>query len=186
MMGLPANDELFTKAWIKNRIFEMVEKHKARVIDPIYDLVFIKDDNPKFFNAVLIIDGFNHYRLIDDGQSEDDPDIAKKHKIELLVADSDEEVAPDDEAAKKEAERLKRIEEEKPKEWACPICTVINSDINRSKCEMCDSPAPSMEDKIAAHLEKLNEERRQRGEVIEAPKADSQEDPLQLKRLKML
>ena len=51
---------------------------------------------------------------------------------------------------------------------------------------MCDSPAPSMEDKIAAHLEKLNEERRQRGEVIEAPKADSQEDPLQLKRLKML
>lgn len=61
LLNLPANDPTYTKVWIKNRIFELIEKHKARVLDPTSDVVFIKNiQNPDLFDAVIIIDGFSH------------------------------------------------------------------------------------------------------------------------------
>jgi hypothetical protein len=116
-------------------------------------------------NAVVILDGFSHMRLIDDGAKEDNEEMQRKHKIELLFADSEEEDTASDEKEKAaEAERKRREEEEKPKEWTC-ICTLINP-ISMKQCDCCGSDAPPMEQIVAEHLQRLNEERKQKGEVV--------------------
>ena len=116
-MGLPANDPVYSKRWINKRIFELLKKHKARVLEPVFDVTFVSNpDDPNTFNAVIVLDGFSHMRLLDDGEQDESEEMQKKHKIELLFIDSEDEDKGDEEA-KKEAERAKRAEEEKPKEW---------------------------------------------------------------------
>lgn len=129
LMGLPINDAVYTPRWIHQRIFELLKKHKARVLEPVFDVTFVADpDKPDCFNAVIVIDGFSHMRLIDDGQNEDSAEMQKKHFIELLFVDTDDEdPGKSDEKAKKEAERAKRAEEEKPKEYQCGACTLFNA-----------------------------------------------------------
>jgi len=70
-----------------------------------------------------------------------------------------------------------------PKEWACGACTCFNP-MGAKKCGICETPAPPMEDIIAEHKEKLNAERKQRGEVVVESKAEVV--PLHMKRLSML
>jgi len=183
LMGLPANDPVYTKKWIHTRIFELLKKHKARVLEPVFDVSFVAcQDDPAKFNAVIVLDGFSHMRLLDDGASEDSEEMKRKHKIDLLYADSEEEDAgKDEEEAKKEAERAKRAEEEKPKDWQCGVCTFIN-DLKGKQCMMCGSDAPSYEEIVAEHIAKLNVERKQKGEVVEVHETE----PLHIKRLKML
>ena len=119
LRGLPVDDPIYTKNWIRNRIFELIRKHKARVLQPAYDVTFVSNpSDPNFFNAVIILDGFSHMRLNDDGQGSSHSDeIRKKHKIDLLYVDSEEEEEVDPslalEEAKREADRKKREEEEK-------------------------------------------------------------------------
>ena len=100
LLGLPANDPVYTKAWIRDRILELVAKHRARILEPVHDITFVaSQDDPDTFNAVIVLDGFSHMRLTDDGENEDKEEIQRKHKIEMLFCDSDEE----DDAAKEEA-----------------------------------------------------------------------------------
>ena len=68
LRGLPVDDPIYTKSWIRNRIFELIRKHRARVLQPTYDVTFVSNpSDPNFFNAVIILDGFSHMRLTDDG-----------------------------------------------------------------------------------------------------------------------
>ena len=164
-MGLPANDPVYSKRWINKRIFELLKKHKARVLEPVFDVTFVSNpDDPNTFNAVIVLDGFSHMRLLDDGEQDESEEMQKKHKIELLFIDSEDEDKGDEEA-KKEAERAKRAEEEKPKEWQCSICTFFNP-ITSKRCSMCESDAPPMDQIVSEHIAKLNEERKQKGEVV--------------------
>lgn len=102
----------------------------------------------------------------------------------MLLADSDEEdTSKQEEEKKRAAEKAKRAEEEKPKEWSCMVCTVINP-IAIKQCDCCGSEAPPMEQIVAAHLEKLNEERKQKGE--EPTEVKAQKTSLHIKRLTML
>lgn len=102
-------------------------------------------EDPTTFNAVIVLDGFNHMRLVDDGENEDKEEMQRKHKIELLFVDSDEEdEAGKAEADKKEEERKKREEEEKPKEWSCVACTCFNP-VGEKRCGVCETEAPPME-----------------------------------------
>jgi hypothetical protein len=41
LLKLPANDPVFTRQWIYSRILELVKKHKARMLEPAYDVVFV-------------------------------------------------------------------------------------------------------------------------------------------------
>lgn len=169
LRGLPSDDPMYTKVWIRNKIFELLQKHKARVLEPAYDVTFVSDSvDPATFNAVIILDGFSHMRLADDGETSHSEETRKKHKIELLFVDSEDEGADanPEEEAKKEAERKKREEEEKVTEYSCFACTMINP-ISMSNCDCCGTAAPPMEEIKAAHLAKLNEERKARGEVVE-------------------
>jgi hypothetical protein len=54
-----------------------------------------------------------------------------------------------------------------------------------SNCDMCMTPAPPLEEIKAAHLAKLNEERKARGELVDAP-AKVEVESLHMKRLKLL
>jgi hypothetical protein len=110
LRGLPVDDPIYSKSWIRNRIFEVLKKHKARVLEPAYDVIFVSNPtDPAMLNAVIIIDGFSHMRLNDDGQSSHSEEIRKKHKIELLFVDSEEEDdSKAEDEAKLEVERKKR------------------------------------------------------------------------------
>lgn len=74
LMGLPANDPTYTKQWILNRIFELVKKHRARVLEPAYDVTFVKGEGDTM-DCVVVLDGFSHMRLLDDGENEDNEEV---------------------------------------------------------------------------------------------------------------
>jgi hypothetical protein len=57
--------------------------------------------------------------------------------------------------------------------------------ISNSNCDICQTPAPPLEEIKAAHLARLNEERKQRGEQVDVP-VKVELESLHMKRVKLL
>jgi rubrerythrin len=170
---IPRDDPQFTKSWIRQRVVELCKKHHARFLNPIQDIYFEEDEmevrncdgvleRKPSYKMVILIDGWDHLSPLPDMEEHckqqgrlfhDFKSVTSKEYrelVDLLDSDSDEEAdklkAEALERKRKEEEEQKKKEEElKPKEWACEICTFINS-MNEAGCGICgQGKRPSMD-----------------------------------------
>ena len=135
---IPKTSETYNKKWIFERLFELLVKHQAVVLNEKQDVQIIDDeDDAKFFSIMLFIDGFSHLREMDHEADEDD-DTSKM--LKLLHSDTDDE----DQGEKKDDKIEEEPEEEEPTEWQCPICTFLNP-TSCKNCTICGEGArPNM------------------------------------------
>jgi hypothetical protein len=86
---------------------------------------------------VVIIDGIDHMKLV--------PDSEKEMEGEA-VAERDRDSSDDENPV--DVPKPKKVEEEQPKIYNCPICTFENP-LSVPNCDMCGSERPPMEQILA-------------------------------------
>ena len=173
----------YSKKWIVERVFALLVKHQAIVLDADRDIKIVDDeeDPTNFVSIVVFIDGFSHLREMDHEADEDD-DTSKM--LKLLHSETDDEA--EDAEPKIEEEKKEPVKEAGPTAWSCPICTFEN-EMSAGTCTICMSgQRPSQQELEAQAAEAQAIAKQEAKEAKEEANQGVVKEPLHQTRLKML